>query len=56
MFGCEDIFDKTDEYLDGGLSEVEYALFEEHLAVCEECRKNDIYAVPNFHIKENGNE
>lgn len=24
--------------------------------ICEECRKNDIYAVPNFHIKENGNE
>lgn len=44
MFGCEDIFDKTDEYLDGGLSEVEYALFEEHLAVCEECRKNVEFA------------
>lgn len=24
--------------------------------ICEECRKKDIYAVPNFHIKENGNE
>lgn len=24
--------------------------------ICEKCRKNNIYAVPNFYIKENDNE
>lgn len=41
---CEDIFEKTDEYLEGWLSEDECGEFEAHIAECESCRKNVEFA------------
>lgn len=44
MYNCEDIFDKTDDYLDGNLSDFECANFENHLKNCEECKKSVDFA------------
>ncbi len=44
MYNCEDIFEKTDSYLDGELSELEYAEFQKHLENCEACRNSVEFA------------
>lgn len=44
MYNCEDILDKTDDYLDGNLSDFECADFENHLKNCENCKKSVDFA------------
>lgn len=44
MYNCDEIFDKTDDYFEGNLTDYECAAFEYHLKICENCRKNVEFA------------